>query len=583
MKIQEKKIRNGSTVLALFIIVGCASTPKTDRFEQDNAESQIDASIQQQWNSGSFTASSEYHFTLAQAYSNEGKTDLAIEEYKAALAYDNGSAILHAKLAAEYLKKGQASFAIEESKEAIKLDPRYVDARLMLGGIYSLNSAFDEALVEYDEVLKIEPTNDEAAVFKTQVLVESGNTEKAVEFIRKFVSKSEESAAAWFYLGKLEQISENQAAAVRAFRKALGLRPGFTQATLALGMLFELNGENKKALEVYQAQLEQKQDYQVAGRLATLYLKLNQYDFALSTLDLMQALDPDDLNVQMKMGLVHLQKQDWPVAKLKFKEILKKVPDSDKAHYYIALAHQESGDWEAAVYHWEQVSVDSKMFEDANLQAAEALVKGFKKDKAYELLESALGRSPENPALYLALASLYEDDHKPNAAGDWLAKGLKHFPDHEKLRYFYGAILEKMGKSEDAVAQMERLLKVNPNHADALNFVAYTWTTQGVKLKEAESMLKRAIALKPESPFILDSMGWNLFVLGKYKEALVYLEKAASLKSDEPAILEHLVEVYTRNEMFERAASLKSKINNMLGGRAPASANISGDRSDLKK
>ncbi len=121
---------------------------------------------------------------------------------------------------------------------------------------------------------------------------------------------------------------------------------------------------------------------------------------------------------------------------------------------------------------------------------------------------------------------------------------------------------------------MEKLLQQNPEHADALNFIAYTWTAQGVNLKDAESMLKRALKLKPNSPFILDSMGWNQFMLGHQSEALVYLEKAVSLKADEQAILEHLVEVYAKSQMPERAAATKMRIErlvNQLGSRSPAS------------
>lgn len=571
MKFKKNIFFTLNVSLIIFSVLGCATTPKTASENRDNASGQISILIQQQWNTGAFDASSEYHFTLAQAYSSEGKSSLAIEEFKAALAYDPHSAILHAKLAAEYLKNGQANFAIDECKEAIKLDPQYTEVHLLLGGIYSLNESMDEALKEYDAVLKIVPTHEEAAIYKTQVLAEQGKVPESLRFIKSFAHQTKDSPAAWFYLGKLEQISENPAAALQAYRKALSLRPGFTQASLALGMILETSGENKKALEIYQSQMEFKQDLQIAGRLAGLYLKLSQYDLALGVLNLMSALDPDDLNVQMKIGLVYLQKENWAQSKHQFTEVLKKVPDSDKAHYYLGLAQRASGQWNEAIDSFKRVSVDSNVFEDANLQAAQIYAQLFQPEQSMKLLTESLKKSPENPLLYLMLASFYEDQNQLTQAADWLKKGLGYFPDHEKLSYFYGATLDRLGKTEQAVQQMEQLLKKNPQHPDALNFVAYVWTTQGVKLQEAEAMLKKAISLKPNNPFILDSMGWNLFALGRYSEALVYLEKAASLKADEPTILEHLVEVYTRNQMYERAQALRNKMLHMSSSRAPAS------------
>jgi Flp pilus assembly protein TadD len=141
------------------------------------------------------------------------------------------------------------------------------------------------------------------------------------------------------------------------------------------------------------------------------------------------------------------------------------------------------------------------------------------------------------------------------------------------MRYFYGAILEKLGNTDEAIAQMEKILEAKPDHADALNFVGYTWTVQGVRLKDAEELLKRAIKLKPDNPFILDSYGWNQFMLGKNANALIYLEKAAGLKGDEESILQHLVEVYAKNQMPERARETRGRIQSLQleAERTPAS------------
>ena len=118
---------------------------------------------------------------------------------------------------------------------------------------------------------------------------------------------------------------------------------------------------------------------------------------------------------------------------------------------------------------------------------------------------------------------------------------------------------------------MEKILEKNPNHADALNFVAYTWTTQGVRLKDAEDMLKRAMKAKPGNAFILDSFGWNQFMLGKHRNALIYLEKAVGIKGDEDTILQHLVEVYSKNQMPDRAQATRARIETLQAQSATRS------------
>ena len=216
-----------------------------------------------------------------------------------------------------------------------------------------------------------------------------------------------------------------------------------------------------------------------------------------------------------------------------------------------------------SINHLLKISPDSKLFEDANIHVALVYKKIGKTALASEVMKKAISLAPETASFYITMASFHEDVKELKEASEVLNQGLKIFPENEKMRYFYGALLDKQAKQDEAVVEMEKILKANPNHADALNYIAYTWTSQGVRLHDAEEMLKKALKLRPNSPFILDSMGWNQFLLGKQESALRYLEKAVSLKADEQPILEHLVEVYSRNQMPERAQATRLKIQRL--------------------
>ena len=65
----------------------------------------------------------------------------------------------------------------------------------------------------------------------------------------------------------------------------------------------------------------------------------------------MAALDPEDFNTQLKLGLVHMQMQDWAKAKQVFLDVLKKVPDSDKINYYLAAVYEESSNYAKSIEH----------------------------------------------------------------------------------------------------------------------------------------------------------------------------------------------------------------------------------------
>src|SRR5512147_3326686 len=105
---------------------------------------------------------------------------------------------------------------------------------------------------------------------------------------------------------------------------------------------------------------------------------------------------------------------------------------------------------------------------------------------------------------------------------------------------------------------MQRALARNPDNANALNYIGYTWAERGIRLDEAEKMISRAIELRPEDGFIVDSLGWVYYMRarplvqsGKMDAAQAYLERALSeleradeLTGGDPVISEHLGDTY---------------------------------------
>ena len=110
---------------------------------------------------------------------------------------------------------------------------------------------------------------------------------------------------------------------------------------------------------------------------------------------------------------------------------------------------------------------------------------------------------------------------------------------------------------------MRRILDIDPENADALNYIGYTYAEQGIKLNEAMDMIQKAVQLKPNNGYILDSLGWVYYQKGLYNEALEYLERAIHFTPDDPTINEHLGDVHFKRmdyrkslELYQRALSL---------------------------
>jgi tetratricopeptide (TPR) repeat protein len=103
------------------------------------------------------------------------------------------------------------------------------------------------------------------------------------------------------------------------------------------------------------------------------------------------------------------------------------------------------------------------------------------------------------------------------------------------------------------IVHLKRSIELNPDHADALNFLGYTYAEQGMNLDEALDLVKRAVELKPDNGYITDSLGWVYYRKGLYHEAIIQLERAASLVKEDPVILDHLGDAYFAASSKEKA------------------------------
>jgi tetratricopeptide (TPR) repeat protein len=129
-----------------------------------------------------------------------------------------------------------------------------------------------------------------------------------------------------------------------------------------------------------------------------------------------------------------------------------------------------------------------------------------------------------------------------------------------------GAVYDKMGDYDRMVVQMKEVLRINPDYADALNYLGYSYAEKGVHLQEALQMVQRAMTLRPNMGYITDSLGWVYFKLGDYERAVTELEKASQLTPEDSTITEHLADSHAKLnrldkalELYERALTLDPK------------------------
>ena len=110
-----------------------------------------------------------------------------------------------------------------------------------------------------------------------------------------------------------------------------------------------------------------------------------------------------------------------------------------------------------------------------------------------------------------------------------------------------GVAYERIGKWDKAEKDFLTSLEANPNQPYVINYLAYSWIEQGVKIQKSLNMLEEANRLKSNDPFIIDSLGWALFKLERYEESQAHLQMAVRLMPADPIVNDHYGDVLWKN------------------------------------
>jgi tetratricopeptide (TPR) repeat protein len=178
-----------------------------------------------------------------------------------------------------------------------------------------------------------------------------------------------------------------------------------------------------------------------------------------------------------------------------------------------------------------------------------ALQKDGDKEGALSLVRETLKSSPADPRLLTLYADLLSEDDRYEDAATAMTDAIKAVGDSKagwSLFYLRGASEERAGRWPAAEADLKRALALNPDEPEVMNYLGYAWVDRGEHLPEALSLLEKAEAKEPDSGAIVDSLGWARYRTHDYASAIIDLERAIQLDPSDPEVNDHLGDVYWR-------------------------------------
>lgn len=204
--------------------------------------------------------------------------------------------------------------------------------------------------------------------------------------------------------------------------------------------------------------------------------------------------------------------------------------------------------FDLAVEAYRMVPPDSIDHHAAELGRAEVLRRSGKMEAAVEVLQNLAIQQPELPGVHVALADLLrqQEDYAGAVTSYDTAISLTEEGSSPSwfLHYARGISHERLKNWESAESDFRRALELNPDQPQVLNYLGYSLVERREKLDEALDMIERAVVARPDSGYIVDSLGWVLFRLGRYDEAVEHMERAVELMPVDPVVNDHLGDVY---------------------------------------
>ncbi len=225
-------------------------------------------------------------------------------------------------------------------------------------------------------------------------------------------------------------------------------------------------------------------------------------------------------------------------------------PKSAPISISLAAVFQNQKNPERANTYYDQIEDASPYKRRALLETAINLDSMKKVEDASTILRNLIDEKPSDLIPYMTLGRLLNKHERYREAAEIFDMAIARIPipkrQHWDFFYRRAISFERLKEWNTAEASFQKALELNPNRATVLNYLGYSWVDQGVHLSEGLDMIRKAVELRPDAGFIVDSLGWAYYRLGRFEDAVVELEKAIVILPQDPVVNDHLGDAYWR-------------------------------------
>lgn len=511
---------HGTTFLTLLLAFVMASAVRADDVADEVAE----------------------HVLLAEEALEELDYQRAAEEYRiAAEMSENVEIAMQAtRIAYSY---GFNDDAIRAARRWAELDPDNDEASLYVAQLYLRTGEIRESRKGFEKLLESGEEPPEERLLALIPVLARENADYAYELMRQLARPYDKSALAHYAVAVMAlQAGDTETAGKRA-QQAIGIDPEWVKPRLLYARSLLLSGDEAGAIDYTSRLVGDAADPDPEARLelAIMLVSAGRDDDALSQVNQILLEQPYRTDALRLMAIINYRQDRLDAAKSDFEDLLASGNFRLDALYYLGRIADQRSEFDEAIDYYSQVSNGSNAVM-AQSRAAVILADQGEPEIALRYLEK-FGATHPNYAVDMlrSKAQLLARLERYDEALDHYDQVIAYRPDEEGAHLGRAELLLRMGRVDDAIAQYRQAKDHWPDSAMTLNALGYTLADRTDRHREAEKLIRKALSMEPESPAIIDSLGWVLYRRGKYDEALPQLQKAYE-KLKDPEVAGHIVE-----------------------------------------
>lgn len=530
----KKNIQVLSTILVLVWIVGCTSVPEVIVPYAQAEDGQVPATT------GVTTLDPEllYSVLVGEIAGQRGDLNLAAKEYwYAAQTSHNVEIAERATRISMYAKNWELT---EKSARLwLKLSQNAIKAHQALALSFFYRQKLDATVREFKNLVnRFERGKEQGLLLVAKLLEKEPAHDFTLQVLQQLINAYPDYAQAWYAYAILALKAKAFPQAERAIEQAIQRQPEWDKAIILHAHILLSQEKSEAAISVLKQGLESKDNYDLRFSLAKALFELKRYDESIEQFKKLLAnkKHKKSEDVIYALALLSLQTNRYDQSKYYLIQLLNSDEYKNEASYYLGQLEETQKHYLTALQWYSQVKGGSYQLE-SQIRVVTIVAKLGDLEKSRQLLHDLRAKFPQfQVRFYLVEGDLLSTAEQFEQALALYNKALMEFKDNADLLYARALVYDDLGNLAQFEKDLRTILATDPLNVDALNALGYTLAEKTQRYDEALTLIKQALALKPDSAAIIDSMGWVNYKLKNYELAVKYLKKAYALdKNDEIA------------------------------------------------